>query len=282
MGPLITFMSDYGGRDEFVGSVKGVVLGLCPTARIIDITHEIAPQAIDEAAWRLATAYRSFPPDTIHLAVVDPGVGTTRRPIAARSRHARWVGPDNGLFTLVFDQDGPTSVVAIEPRWRLPFGEGGRPHRSRFAAAFGATFDGRDLFAPVAARLACGSALESFGPPVDQWTRVSLPARPSVRPGRRGGWLEGEIVRIDRFGNLMTNVSSAAIDRAFPGAPPERLAVLVGGRRLRFSRNYAEAPLGTVGVLINSVGYLELFCPQGSGVLQTGWKKGKRVRVVRR
>ncbi|MEW6325897.1 MAG: SAM-dependent chlorinase/fluorinase [Nitrospirota bacterium] len=260
MNPIITFTSDYGTRDEYVGSVKGVILGLCPEATIADLSHEIAPQAIDEAAWLLANALDAFPNGAIHLAVVDPGVGGPRRALAARTRRGYWVGPDNGLFGLVFERDGPPTVIEIDQKRFM------REH------AGGATFHGRDLFAPVAARLACGSPLSLFGRPLQEWVRLPV-AQPRQLPSR----IEGQVVRIDRFGNLITNITAEHLGQAL--GRPARLSIVIAKTRLSLYRFYAETPQGRVGALINSSGHLEIFAPSASAKQLLGAGKQTPVTV---
>ena len=296
MAATIALTSDYGTRDEFVASMKGVILDLCPSATLVDVTHEIAAHAVDEGAWLLASVFRSFPKGTIHVAVVDPGVGSSRRAIAAQSRHAYWVGPDNGLFTLVLDRDQPVRVVEInQQRFYRPL-PSALPLRvtRRFGSS---TFDGRDLFAPVAARLACGSPLGAFGSPIDDWVRLPIPeprmihATPQGKRGRQAGktrrgrtgaanaWLEGMVVRIDRFGNLMTNITADQLGSFWPSGATGTLAVTIGRRRLHFYHYYAEVDQGALGALVNSAGYLEIFASRASAKELTGLGKQATVRI---
>jgi len=285
MAPLITFTSDYGLEDEYVGSVKGVLLGLCPSAVIVDVTHFIEPQDIEEAAWVLKSAYRSFPDGTVHLAVIDPGVGGPRRAIAARTARGFWVGPDNGLFSGVFALDGPAAVVEINRRRFL------RPSPSTtaplpVAALAAATFDGRDLFAPAAAWLANGHPLRSLGRPLTKWVRLAEEApRPirvlgSGRSRRREGFrLQGRIVRVDRFGNLITNIAIGDLARVVTGRKTPTVTVSIGRHRVNLFRYYDEAACGSVGALINSSGYVEIFGTHGSAFEQLGVGKGAAVTV---
>jgi len=302
--PLITFTSDYGLEDEYVGSVKGVLHGLCPGAAIVDLTHFIEPQDVEAGAWLLRAAFESFPDGAVHLAVVDPGVGGPRRAIAARTRRAFWVGPDNGLFSGVFDRDGPAAVVEIDRRRFL------RPSPSTtapapIAALAAATFDGRDLFAPAAAWLANGRPLRSLGRPLTRWVRLPEEAPRTVRvfgpmkgrAGRRSSdrsssrlgerrervRLQGRVVRVDRFGNLITNIDVEQLAGVVGGAGgarrTPRLAVSVGRRRVELFRYYDEAECGSVGALINSSGYLEIFGTHGSAFERLGLGKGATVTV---
>ena len=186
--PLITFTSDFGDRDYYVGAVKGVLLSCCPQARIIDISHQVAAHDLLEAAFVLGSAYRSFPPGTVHLVVVDPGVGSQRRGIVARDPSYSFVAPDNGVLSLIFGNRQECRVAAIEAE-------------HYFRQPVSPTFHGRDVFAPVAARLAQGVAIEQMGPEIDDYLLLDLP------PTRReGGRLEGFVLHIDTFGNVITSL----------------------------------------------------------------------------
>jgi S-adenosylmethionine hydrolase len=285
VAPLITFTSDYGLEDEYVGSVKGVLLGLCPAAVIVDLTHFIEPQDVEEAAWVLKSAYRSFPDGTVHLAVIDPGVGGPRRAIAARTTRGFWVGPDNGLFTGVFELDGPAAVVEIDRR-RFLRTSSSMTALSPVAALAAATFDGRDLFAPAAAWLANGHPLRSLGRPLTKWVRLSEETpRPirvlgSGRARRRdGGRLQGRVVRVDRFGNLITNIAIDDLAKAVTGRKTPTVTVSIGRRRMNLFRYYDEAECDSVGALINSSGYVEVFGTHGSAFERLGIGKGAAVMV---
>jgi S-adenosyl-L-methionine hydrolase (adenosine-forming) len=302
--PLITFTSDYGLEDEYVGSVKGVLLGLCPGAVIVDLTHEIEPQDIEAGAGVLRAAFESFPDGTVHLAVIDPGVGGPRKAIAARTKGAFWVGPDNGLFSGVFERDGPAAVVEIDRRRVL------RPSPSimapsPIASLAAATFDGRDLFAPAAAMLANGRPLRSLGRSVTRWVRLPDEAPRVVRvlgsvssqtgkgragrppdrsPGRskerrEAFRLMGRVVRVDRFGNLITNIAVDHLAKVVAARRAPRLTVTVGRRRVKLFHYYDEAECGSVGALINSSGYLEIFGTHGSAFERLGIGKGAMVTV---
>jgi S-adenosylmethionine hydrolase len=288
MPPLITLTSDYGLEDEYVGSVKGVLLGLCPPAVIVDLTHEIEPQDVEEAAWVLKAAFQSFPDDTVHLAVVDPGVGGPRRAIAARTRRAFWVGPDNGLFSGVFDLDGPAAVVEID-RKRFLRATASPAASSPISALAATTFDGRDLFAPAAAWLANGRPLRSLGRPLTKWVRLSEETPRVVRvlgrasgrskERREGFRLQGRVVRVDRFGNLITNIAIDDLAKVVTGRGLPRLTVSIGRRRVPLFRYYEEAECGSVGALINSSGCLEIFGTHGSAFERLGVGKGAVVTV---
>src|SRR5687767_6797222 len=189
--PIIAFLTDFGTRDHYVGAMKGAALGICPDATLVDITHDVPPQDVLTGALELSAACPYFPAGTVFVAVVDPGVGTTRRGIAAQAGGFRFVAPDNGLLTVVLRDLGPATVVDLtNPRY-------GRDRVSR-------TFEGRDRFAPAAGWLAAGIELSSLGTPVHE--RIELKVPGSAVSGDR---LWGEVLLVDRFGNLVTSIDRA-------------------------------------------------------------------------
>ncbi len=186
--PIVTLLTDFGLEDEYVGVMKGVILSIAPQVRLVDLTHSVPPQDVRRAALILMNAAPYFPPDTVHLAVVDPGVGTERRPIAVRTGRGTFVGPDNGLFSFVLaEMETWTAVELREPAYRLPL--------------VSTTFHGRDIFAPAAAHLASGVPVEALGPVVNNLATLPLPR---LEIGESS--LEGEILYADRFGNLVTSI----------------------------------------------------------------------------
>jgi S-adenosylmethionine hydrolase len=224
---VITLLSDFGVQDEYAACLKGVILGLNPQAVLVDLSHAVPPQDIRSGAFVLARAAAYFPPGTIHLAVVDPGVGIGRRGLAAFGRRQFWVGPDNGLFHLIFAGRPEFKIVSLEnPDYFLP--------------QVSPTFHGRDVFAPVAAHLSLGLALERLGPPLADPVRLSWP-EPSVS----AALIRGEIIHVDRFGNLVSNIAAGALHAWFEGAEP-KFQLQVGRRTLtRLGRTYGEAPRGS-------------------------------------
>jgi S-adenosylmethionine hydrolase len=253
----IALLTDFGTRDPFAGAMKGVIAGLAPAARVIDLTHEIPPQDVRSAAVALWMAYRSFPPRTVFVAVVDPGVGTRRRILAAETASGIFLAPDNGLLTLVLREAPPRRVVAVtERRYWLP--------------GVSATFHGRDVFAPVAARLARGLAVSRLGPPARG--RVTLPFGPPVR--RKDG-CAGEVLRVDRFGNAMTDIPGAWVR---PGD-----AVSVRGRRVAsVARAYGDVPRGRAVAVVSSAGTLEIAVNGGDAAERCRLAPGAPVVVRRR
>lgn len=266
--PVVAFLTDFGTRDHYVGTMKGVVLGICPDAALVDLTHEIPPQDIHAAAFELAAAWQYFPADTVFLVVVDPGVGSGRRALAARAGGYRFVGPDNGVLGPVLRTDPAALVVELaEPRFA-------RPQVSR-------TFEGRDRFAPAAAWLARGTPIEALGPPVTDWHQLEVP-----EPRADGRTLHGMVQRVDRFGNLVTNIDRAAlVALGAPvsdtgSAPGSGVVVSIGDRRIDgISGTYADVPAGELCALFSSAGWLEIAVSGGNAADRLRLGAGASVRV---
>jgi S-adenosylmethionine hydrolase len=255
-GRLITLTTDFGVRDPFVGVMKGVILGICPEARLVDLTHEISPQDIRGGQLALEGAVGFFPPGTIHLAVVDPGVGSSRRPLALESGGQRFVGPDNGLFTFALAAPGWTAVTLETAAYRLP--------------EVSWTFHGRDVFAPAAAHLARGVALAELGPAARDLVLQPLPVA-----RREGASLLGEVLGADRFGNLITSIMVAQL------AEEPRVAVEVAGQSLGAPRgSYVEGEPGRAAPILGSQGRLEIFVREGDARALLGAGPGTPVRVT--
>jgi len=262
---LIALITDFGTCDEYVGVMKGVIAGIDPGTRVVDICHRIEPQNIVHGAFILKAAVPYFPEGTIFVAVVDPGVGGRRRILAADCGGRRFVVPDNGLIEGVLNTPSEAAVVSVE-------------NRRYFLTPVSRTFHGRDIFAPVAARLAAGLPLAELGPPVDPAELVTG-MMPRYRFSSRDG-IEGEVIAADRFGNLMTNIDEGVI---------ERLLVEAAGRQVSVS--LADTPIGAIVdsydqaaknaplAIIGSRGLLEIAvnCGNARQTLQTG--KNRRVRV---
>jgi S-adenosylmethionine hydrolase len=275
---IITLTTDFGTADGYVGTMKGVILGINPQARLIDISHHVVPQVIRQAAYILWTAVRYFPAGTVHLVVVDPGVGSARRPIAVQTPTAFFVGPDNGVFSLVlsnqqladsrwqiadhclsaisYQLSAITVVHLTNPRYW-------RPEVSH-------TFHGRDIFAPVAAHLSRGVALAELGEPIDD--PVILPV---LRPERRGdGSLTGHVLHTDRFGNVITDIPAQLL------LEPDRWVVEVAGRRIVGLRpTYAAVEPGGLVALVGSDGLLEIAVREGNAAQVLGVKVGDPVVI---
>lgn len=256
--PLITLTTDFGLADHFVAAMKGVILGIAPQARIVDISHQIEPFAIAQAAFTLDQAARCFPRGTVHVAVVDPGVGSARRPLLVEAGGHYFVAPDNGLLTMIYARSQPRVRVITAGRY--------------FRHPLSRTFHGRDIFAPVAAHLALGAAPASFGKPISDYVRGEFERPVQTAAGR---W-RASILAVDRFGNLITNLPAA--DFAFLGQVPFRLKA---GRRVvkRWAENYSEAAVGELLLLAGSSDYLEVAAREASAARLCGCAAGDVVEL---
>jgi hypothetical protein len=272
VGPLLTLLTDFGTADYYVAAVKGTVLRLAPEARIVDLSHEVAPGDVEGGADLLAAAAPAFPEGTLHLAVVDPGVGSARRILAVEAAGQRFLAPDNGLLTPFVGAAAAGSPAGggAPP----PFRAWSVERRELFLPSPGATFHGRDRFAPVAAALLRGQAPESLGPEVADPVRLPLePPRRRASGGRVV--LRGRVVRVDRFGNLVTDLPAAWLER------DELEAVEVAGREVRRRvDHYAELPAGEAGALAGSLGTVELSLRGESLAERWGVSRGAPVSVV--
>jgi S-adenosylmethionine hydrolase len=257
--PVIAFLTDFGTKDHYAGAVKGVVLSICPEAACVDITHEIPPHDVMAGALELAAAYKYFPRGTVFLVVVDPGVGSTRRPIAADAGGYCFVAPDNGVLTLVFRETPPRRVVELTDRRYT------RPTVSR-------TFEGRDRFGPAAAWLAKGIELSAFGRTLNDWQTLNVP-EPIVTDAR----MIGEVVRVDRFGNLITNVDRRTFDR-FANAEP--IEIIAGTASVgKMGLTYADADAGAICALFGSSEHLEIAVNGGSAAERLALARGARITI---
>lgn len=260
--PTVALLTDFGTRDHYAGALKGVVLTVCPDATLIDIGHDIPAHDVMAGALELAACYRYFPHGTIFLVVVDPGVGSSRRGIAADIGDYKFVAPDNGVLSAVFLESPPKKVVELtERKYALP--------------TVSRTFEGRDRFAPAAGFLAKGIALVSLGKRISDYHAIDL-ARPAVN----GEELTGTVVRIDRFGNLITNIDRRAFEQFAGGRP---IAVEVGGKNIpRIVATYAEAPAGELCALFGSTDHLEVAINAGDAAATLRLARGApaAIRIV--
>lgn len=257
MSAIITLLTDFGTRDPYVAEMKGVILALAPGVTLVDVTHEIAPQAVVEGALALEAVMAVFPPGTIHVAVVDPGVGTARRGLVVSASGQYLVGPDNGLLTPALAR-GPWEA------FELAVPEYHRPVVSR-------TFHGRDVFAPAAAHLARGVAPERLGPPVRDPVRLAWPEAEEV-----AGRLRGRVIHVDRFGNLITSITAAQAEALAARGP---VVARVAGRRLPVVGTYGELPRGGAGALVGSRNRLEVAVREGSAAGRFGARVGSAVSL---
>jgi len=246
-------------RDHYVGAMRGVALGICPDVTLADITHDIAPQDILGGALELAAAYKYFPQGTVFLGVVDPGVGSERRGLAAEAAGYRFVAPDNGLLTMVFKESAPRQVVELANQ------QYARPTISR-------TFEGRDRFAPAAAWLAKGLELCVLGTPLTTWEMLDVP-----EPRVTAGQLSGLVLRVDRFGNLVTNIDRQSFDAFAAG---KAIEIEVTSRLIaRVVDTYAGVESGSVCALFGSSDHLEIAIAGGSAADRLGLARGAPVLV---
>ncbi len=254
--PVISLLTDFGSSDPYVGMMKGVIAGICPDANVIDVTHEVPPQDVRLGAFFLERAHRYFPPGTVHVAVVDPGVGTSRGRIALASDGHFFVGPDNGLLSLAARRYRAVSLSRA----------------SYFLPNVSNTFHGRDVFSPVAAHIARGVPLDRLGPPTRGIVKLGWPAPRKTRDA-----ILAEIVSVDRFGNLVTSLE------------PEhwrsvRRPTLSAGdfSSSRLSKSYAEVKRGELALVFGGYGLLEIAARDASASALLGLVAGNRVRLARR
>jgi S-adenosylmethionine hydrolase len=262
--PPIAILTDFGYRDHYVGAMKGVIAQIAPAAPIIDLTHGIPAQSVIAGAIALEQSWRFFPKRTIFLAVVDPGVGTRRLPIAIETRAgACFVGPDNGLLWMAANAGGIVRAVELRaPRYRL--------------AGVSSTFHGRDIFAPAAAHLWSGVALRALGPAVKELERLSIDA-----PERVGDALAGRIVYVDGFGNLVSNISREAVERLAASFRRRKLLVRIGASaEMEILKAYGDAPVGAQLATFGSFELLEIAVRDGSAASFFGAGAGARVSVI--
>ena len=260
--PVITLLTDFGQRDPYVASMKGVMLSICPEATIIDISHEIPKFDVRAGALVLAQAAPWFPPGTIHVGVVDPGVGTVRRAIAVVSERFIFIGPDNGLLMLAALRDGLKAVYAIE-------------ERDLMLERISRTFHGRDIFAPVAARIASGLDPSEVGPKISDYVVPGF-----ARRGLSGDKLFGEVMYIDGFGNIITNVSEDLLE-LIGASEGSELAIRIGDRRLRLKLHsaYGEVEPGSLLAIVDSWGMLEIAVNLGNAAEKLAVRPGEPVEI---
>ena len=258
MPAIITLTTDFGLEDPFVGIMKGVILTIAPTTRIVDITHGIEPQNITQAALALEAAHSYFPKNSVHLVVVDPGVGSERRTIAVKNKSATFVGPDNGVLT-----------PAINPASRIYE----LSSKKYFLPEISFTFHGRDVFAPAAAWIAKGTPLSKMGRKINDPQLLELP-QPEVKKNA----ITGEIIHIDHFGNCISNISSELLNATFQ--LNVALTLKIGKTRIHdFSSHYSQCKKGDIGCLINSCGKVEIFCRDGNAASKLKFRLGTRLTI---
>jgi S-adenosyl-L-methionine hydrolase (adenosine-forming) len=259
--PVITLLTNFGTADYFVGAVKGAILSINPTTVIADITHEIPSHDIEAGAFTLFAAHKTFPAGTIHVAVVDPGVGSSRRPIVVEAGAQFFVGPDNGIFTYIYDREPSHRTFHVTAE-------------EYFRAAPSATFHGRDIFAPVAAALSMGVKPEELGEAITDEVRLAESLDAVVQ---KDGKVQARIIHIDRFGNCVTNISRELLDST------DQASLRVKGKTIaKFHNFYGEAPAKTVFAIWGSAGLLELSVNGGSAQKMLRIKRGDKVVLTPR
>ena len=260
---IITLTTDFGLNDHFVGAMKGVILEIAPEAQIIDISHAVQPFDILDGALTISQAYSYYPSGTIHMVIVDPGVGTTRRPILLTGERHLFVAPDNGVLSLIYAREERLSVRHITAE-------------HYFLKERSGTFHARDIFAPVAANLAKGVTADRFGDEITDYIRFGAP-RPKPIDERT---LRGVVLKVDRFGNLITNITPQDAPAVF-GSTGKAFKILVGSREItEIHSAYAEGAPGEVIGILGSMGFLEIAANRGAAAQLTGAGKGSDVTIV--
>ncbi|MBZ5581773.1 MAG: SAM-dependent chlorinase/fluorinase [Acidobacteriia bacterium] len=257
--PILTLTTDFGLADHYVGAMKGVILGICPQAQIVDISHEVRPFAISEGAYVVAQAWPCFPKKTVHVVVVDPGVGTARRPILMEAAGQYFVAPDNGVLSMIYAREKHKIRLISNQKY--------------FRKTVSQTFHGRDIFAPVAAHVAAGEPPSRMGKLIQDYLRPAF-EKPQ-RTGKRT-WL-GRILKIDRFGNIVTNFQADE----FPDLERREFALSLGPRQVTvMAHNYNECGPGEPFAIWGSAGYLEISVGQASAAKAIGCEAGAAVELA--
>lgn len=257
---VITLLTDFREKDGYIGIMKGVIAGIAPDANVIDLSHEISPQNVREAAYLLGRSYPYFPVGSIHCCVVDPGVGTSRYGMAARLGDHYFVGPDNGLFSILYHErlalDEPIQMVALsDPAYQLK--------------KVSRTFHGRDIFAPAAAHLAAGVDILQLGEPISEPVLLNLP-----QPQREEDEMLGEIIHVDAFGNLASNIRFTRVPRQ------SAVRVSLGGLYdIPLRKTFGEAYTGQIIAVVDSFGFLAISVVNGNASRELGYGLGEQIRV---
>lgn len=260
---LVTITSDFGVNDHYVGTMKGVIVNINPDVQIVDICNAVQSFDILDGALTIAQSYRYFPSDTIHLVVVDPGVGTTRRPILVMTEKHIFVAPDNGVLSLVYEGEERISVRHITSE-------------HYFLQPTSSTFQGRDIFAAVAGYLSKGMEVAKFGEEITDYVRFSAPKPKPVDAQT----IKGVVLKVDKFGNLVTNITPRELPQLFAAAPPAFKATVGRATVTSMRQSYAGGNQGEVFALLNSMGFLEIASNRGSAAQLAGAGKGVEVTVA--
>ncbi len=257
---IITLLTDFGTKDHYVASMKGVILNINPRCLLVDITHQVSPHDVREGAFVLASAYSYFPKGTIHLSVVDPGVGGLRKPILLVTQNYFFIGPDNGLFTMIANKENVKQIIVLDKQ-------------KYYLSNISATFHGRDIFAPVAAYLSLGIKPNAFGHKIDSLKGLGLKG-----PIIKEGTLEGEIIHVDTFGNLVTNIEERKLFGFIRGRP---FVIQVGGKAIRgLKKGYWEGKKDKPIALLGSGGFLEISMREGNAQKAMKVKRGDPIQII--
>jgi S-adenosylmethionine hydrolase len=261
--PIVTLTTDFGHNDHFVGTIKGVILKLAPEAEIVDISHEVRAYDILDGAFTLAQSYRFFPPRTIHMVVVDPGVGTARRPIVAVGDVHYFVAPDNGVLSFMYAKETDVTVRHVTSE-------------HYFLSPVSQTFQARDVFAPITGWLARGVETHKFGDPITDFVRFAPPKPKQINEKA----VQGVVLKVDRFGNLITNLTPEDLPLMFQANPPAFKMVVGKAEVTKLNSNYAASPPNEVFIIVGSSGYLELSTNRGSASRLLQVDRGAPVGVM--
>ena len=261
--PVITLVTDFGANDHFVGTIKGVILNINPDVEIVDICHQIGAYDIFDGAFTLAQSYRFFPSDTIHLVVVDPGVGTARRPILARTMNYKFVAPDNGVLSLIYEREENVEVRHITSD-------------HYFLNPVSNTFHGRDIFAPVAGWLSKWVEVDKFGDPITDYAKFASP-----KPKRiNDNLVKGVALKVDKFGNIITNLTPEDVPQLFAENPPPFKIIINQQEITRLNLAYSMGKPSEVFAIVGSTGFIEICTNRGSAAKTLNANRGAEVGVV--
>ena len=257
---IITLITDFGSKDGYVGTMKGVILTINPQVSLIDITHEVSPQDIFEAGFVLQNSYKFFPRHSIHLVVVDPGVGGERKALLIDTEDHLFIGPDNGVFTLIYECENINRIIELTKS-------------NFFLPDKSSTFHGRDIFAPVAAHLSRGISVEDFGDVCNEIVTIDIP-KPEITEGA----ITGVVLHIDNFGNLITNISEGLF-RALIGEGSYK--IMAGNKvTVGLKVSYSEVKKGEVLAIFGSAGYLEISAREQNAQKKLKMNKGSEIKVI--
>jgi S-adenosyl-L-methionine hydrolase (adenosine-forming) len=261
--PIISITTDFGENDHFVGVMKGVILSINPDAVIVDINHQVNSYDIFDGAYNLGQSYHYFPPGTIHMAVVDPGVGSERRPIIVQTKDYKFVAPDNGVLSLVYEREERIEVRHVTAE-------------HFFVKPVSNTFHGRDIFAPVAAWLSRGMEAEKFGGILTDYARFT-----SLRPKRvDNSTLTGVVIKVDKFGNLVTNFREEDVPQLFGQNPPPFRITINGHEITQISQSFSAGQPSELFAIVGSSGFLEICTNRGSAARTLNVNRGTEVALA--